>query len=242
MRQQLTGRRRRHWACAPRAAASAHLVDRPRDGRDGRDPEALIHLGSLRVVDARDDALDAEGLARDPGSEDVGVVAGRDRGECVRVLDLRFVERVPVEPRSLDGEPFEIRRQPPERLAIAIDDCDRVTLGLEGAGKPGADPSAADDDDVHGSIQAGRSRLGRIAAISGMGHTAAVEEPQGLPAAPVAPARARPARARRARPHTPSRSAYRLKNRILGPPDGLRATHPGAARQPGRHRRARPRT
>jgi amino acid transporter len=58
---------------------------------------------------------------------------------------------------------------------------------------------------------------GGIAAISGMGHTAAVEEPQGLPVAPSRPLA----------PDIPSASgtatypeswAYRLKNRILGPP------------------------
>jgi amino acid transporter len=62
---------------------------------------------------------------------------------------------------------------------------------------------------VHGS--------GGIAAISGMGHTAAVEEPQGLPVAPSRPLAPDVPYA----PGTatyPESLAYRLKNRILGPP------------------------
>ena len=63
------------------------LVDGPGDGRHRGDAEALIHQCALRVVDARDHALHPERLAGDARREDVGVVAGRDRSEGVRVLD-----------------------------------------------------------------------------------------------------------------------------------------------------------
>ena len=51
-----------------RQQPAAHLIHRPRDGRDGGNAEALIHLGALRVIDARDHPLHAEGLAGDPGA------------------------------------------------------------------------------------------------------------------------------------------------------------------------------
>ena len=94
---------------------------------------------------------------------------------------------------------------------------------------------------VHGSG-------GLTAAISGMGHTAAVEEPQGLPVAPSRPlAPDRPSTAGTAT--YPESLAYRLKNRILGPPkvseqllDNLRARitlfhQLPDAREPHRHQR-----
>src|SRR5580692_11680552 len=71
------------------------------------------------------------------------------------------MQRVAVEPRTLNDNAFKVRGQPPERLAVSIDDGHRVTLGLEGPGEAGAYSSAADDDDVHRSITAGRSGIGR---------------------------------------------------------------------------------
>ena len=61
--------------------AAQHLVGRPADGRDGRDAEPLVDQRAPRVVDAGDDALDAEVLAGDAGREDVRVVAAGDRGD-----------------------------------------------------------------------------------------------------------------------------------------------------------------
>ena len=144
-----------------RKQPAAHLVDGPRHRCHGRDAETLIDLRALRVVDARHHALDAEGLAGDPGAENIGVVSGRHGGDGVRVLDARVVQRIAIKSRSLNDNALEIGRQPAKRFAVSIDDGDRVTLGLEGSSKPGADPPAADDDDVHRSIQAGRSGIGR---------------------------------------------------------------------------------
>ncbi len=67
--------------------AAQHLVGRPADGRDRRDAEPLVDQRTPGVVDAGDDALDAEVLAGDAGREDVGVVTARDRGDGFGSLD-----------------------------------------------------------------------------------------------------------------------------------------------------------
>ena len=87
---------------------AAHLVDRPRDRGNGGDAETLVDLRALRVVDAGHDALDAERLAGDSGAENIGVVAGGHGGDGVRVLDARVMQRVAVEPRSLNDDALEI--------------------------------------------------------------------------------------------------------------------------------------
>jgi hypothetical protein len=73
--------------------APQHLVAGPLHRRHGGDAEALVDLGAARVVDARDDVLDAEGLARDPRGEDVGVVTAGDGGEGIG-LSIRASRRV----------------------------------------------------------------------------------------------------------------------------------------------------
>ena len=61
-----------------------------------------------------------------------------------------LVEVVAVEPRAHHRGAGPVGRQPTERLGIAVDDGDRVALGGEVRSEAGADPSASDDDDVHG--------------------------------------------------------------------------------------------
>ncbi len=102
-----------------RQQATSHLVDRPRHGGDGRDPEAQVDLGAPRVVDTGDDVGDLVGFAGDPGSEDVRVVAARDGGECAGLGRVRSVERAAVEARSDDGRPRPALRQAAEGLRVA---------------------------------------------------------------------------------------------------------------------------
>ena len=79
-----------------------HLVGGPGDGRDGRDAEPLVDQCAARVVDACDDTLDAEVLARDPRRQDVRVVAARHRGDGVGMVDARRREVLAVEPEADD--------------------------------------------------------------------------------------------------------------------------------------------
>ena len=69
-----------------------HLVGGPLHGRDRRDAEPLVDLGAAGVVDPGDDLLDAEGLARDPRGDDVGVVAAGDGGEGVGAADAGLLQ------------------------------------------------------------------------------------------------------------------------------------------------------
>ena len=89
-----------------------HLVGGPRDGRDGRDAEALVDERAARVVDAGDDVLDAVGLAGDAGAQDVGVVAVRHRGESPGLVDAGLREVVAVEAEADDRR---ARRSPAPR-------------------------------------------------------------------------------------------------------------------------------
>ena len=72
---------------AGRKQPAEHLVGGPGDRGDRGYAEPFVDLGAARVVDAGDDVVDAELLARDTRGDDVGVVAAGDRRERVGVLD-----------------------------------------------------------------------------------------------------------------------------------------------------------
>ena len=126
-----------------------HLVGRPRHGRDGRDAEPLVDHRAARVVDARHDAVDLEGLACDACRHDVGVVAARDRRHRAGVADAGLLERVAVEAEADDAIAAEALRQPAERVLLLVDDGDGVPEPLERPGELAADPPASDHDHVH---------------------------------------------------------------------------------------------
>ena len=115
-----------------REQAAQHLVGGPRDGRDGRDAEPLVDQRAPRVVDAGDDVLDAVGLAGDPGAQDVGVVAARDRRERLGLGDAGRLEVVAVEPEADHGGAGEVRRQAAERPGVLVDDRDGVIRSARG--------------------------------------------------------------------------------------------------------------
>ena len=79
--------------------ATEHPLDRPADGGDGGDAEALVDGGPALVVDAGHDPLDAEELTGRAGHEDVRVVAVGDRGERTGPLDAGGDQDVAVEAR-----------------------------------------------------------------------------------------------------------------------------------------------
>ena len=99
---------------AVRQQSPKHLVRRPADGRDGGDAESGVDLGASRVVDARHDVVDAEGLPSDPRRDDVGVVTAGDGGEGVGLLDARLDQGVAVESDARDGAPGEVGTEPAE--------------------------------------------------------------------------------------------------------------------------------
>ena len=85
-----------------------HPVDRPLHRGDGRDAESLVDDRPAGVVDAGDDPLDAEGLAGDPGREDVGVVAVGDR------RDGASASRMPASSRRSRSKPTPTTCCPPK--------------------------------------------------------------------------------------------------------------------------------
>ena len=131
--------------------AAQHLVARPLDRGDGGDAEPLVDLGAARVVDARDDVLDAVLLARDASREDVGVVTAGDGGEGVGVVDAGGPQGVAVEADSLDGVALEAGAETPERGLVLVDDGHLVPGTLDGPGEGRADTAAAHDHEVHGA-------------------------------------------------------------------------------------------
>ena len=95
-------------------------------------PEALVDRRPPRVVDPGHDVLDAEGLAGDPGDEDVGVVAVGDRRQRRRLLDAGLDQPVAVEADAVDGLAGEVRTEPGERLGPPVDDGHGVPAVDEG--------------------------------------------------------------------------------------------------------------
>ncbi len=117
---------------------------RPRHGRDGRDAEPLVDLGPLRVVDAGDDVLDAEGLAGDPRGDDVGVVAAADRGERVGLLDAGLDQGLAVEADARSPAGRGSLAEAAEGERVLVDDGDGVRRARPAAGRgtsrPGRSP------------------------------------------------------------------------------------------------------
>ena len=122
---------------------------RPRHRGDRRDAQAAVDLGAAGVVDARDDARDAEVLLGGAGGDDVAVVAARDGGEAVRVADAGILEHVAVEDGAdelLAHDLVALFAVEDER--VVVDDRDRVALELEHPREIAADPPVPADDYV----------------------------------------------------------------------------------------------
>ena len=135
-----------------------HLVGGPLDGGDRRDAEPLVDLGPPGVVDPGDDVLDAEGLAGDPGGDDVGVVAAADGGEApARSMpaSTRVSRSKPTPATCLPAKVGPSRRN---ACLVLVDDRDRVAEVLEAVREARADPAAAHDHDVHSGPFAGGTR------------------------------------------------------------------------------------
>ena len=90
------------------------------------------------------------------GHEDVRVVAVGDRGHGAGLLDAGLPQVVAVEAEADDPLSGEPGREPAEGGRPLVDDGDAVTRLLEGACELTADPSTADDDDVHPPLLRGR--------------------------------------------------------------------------------------
>ena len=115
---------------AGRQQPAQHLVGRPAHGGHGGDAEPLVHLGPAGVVDPGDHVLDAEGLPDHPGGEDVGVVAGGDRGEPLGLLDAGLQQHLAVEahPRpSCRRSPGRGGGTPRHRWSITATVCPRFS-------------------------------------------------------------------------------------------------------------------
>ena len=74
-----------------------------------------------RVVDAGDDSVDPVRLARDAGTQDVGVVAVGHRRERAGFVDARFRQMIAVEAEALDRLAAEVGGQSPEGASVLVD-------------------------------------------------------------------------------------------------------------------------
>ena len=126
-----------------------HTSAGPRHRGDRGDAQALVDRGASRIVDARNDVLDAERLAGDAGDEDVGVVATGDRGDGAVGGDAGGGEHVAVESDADHGRARERIAETSERLQLAVDHDDVMFRGGEAEGDLGADSATTDNDDMH---------------------------------------------------------------------------------------------
>ena len=79
--------------------------------------------------------LDSVALPRNPGGEDVGVVATAHGGECVGTVDPGLLEGLTIEADALDRDSREAAAQATEGLGILVDDGDRVACLVEAIGQ-----------------------------------------------------------------------------------------------------------
>ena len=111
-----------------------------------RSAYASARTGSLILAI---DLPDAERLVGQLGGHHVAVVALGHRDEDVGALGAGPAEDVLVGAVAADGVAAERRRQAVERLGREVEDDHVVAGGIEVCGEDGADPAAADDDDLH---------------------------------------------------------------------------------------------
>jgi hypothetical protein len=129
--------------------AAQHLIGGPLDRRHSGYAEALVDLGSPRVVDPGHDVLHPERLAGNARRENVGVVTTGDGCEGVCRVDPGLAQRVAIEPHPRDGPPIEGGPEPSKGRLLLIDDRHIVAASLEGPCDGGAHSTASHDHEVH---------------------------------------------------------------------------------------------
>ena len=132
-------------------------------GADGVQPQLLVCLGALWVIDAGHHARHLEDVLGDLRRHDVAIVAFGDSDESVGVLDTGAAEDLGVGAVADDLVALEVVGQDAalgragELVGVAVDDGDVVAVAVHLSGDPGADASAADDHDLQRASIIGRA-------------------------------------------------------------------------------------
>ena len=133
---------RREQAAHHRLGGALHRGDR-------RDAEALVQVGTRRVVDACDDVLDVKDLTCDARGNNVRVITRRDGRKRIRVLDVRLTQAVAVHAHARYTTTGKVRREARESLGILVNNRHGMTRGVQRRCQASADAPATHDHKVH---------------------------------------------------------------------------------------------
>ena len=116
---------------------------------DGSDAEQIEEVVVARVVDARDDPLDAVALARDLADDDVVLVVARDRDDQLGALDAAALEHHQLGRVAVLRDVLELLLEQPVAVGALLDDRDLVPHLQQLVREVAPDLAAAGDEDVH---------------------------------------------------------------------------------------------
>src|SRR5207302_778643 len=117
---------------------------------DGAQTALPVEVGTSRVEDADDDAVDVEPFLRDLTDDDVRVVAVRGNDDRLRLLDAGLAQHLDLHAVTDDEPARPAVAEPRQRLLVLVDDGDVPTFLGQLARDRGADAAAADNQCIHG--------------------------------------------------------------------------------------------
>jgi hypothetical protein len=121
----------------------------PRNCGDGGNTQALVHLGSLRVIDSSDDLLDSIRLASYSRRNNVRIVSAAHGSEGMCASNPSSLEGFSIKAHPAHRDSREIAPKAAESFGILINNGDRVAPLVKSTSEQGSNPAAAHDDDVH---------------------------------------------------------------------------------------------
>jgi hypothetical protein len=108
-----------------------------------------IAICSYWIINARDNLWYVENMKRDLSGHDIPVVALGHGDEDLRLFNAGALHNILVDSVPHNTVALEFGAQPAERLTLQIDDSHRVAISIHQAREGRANPSAAQDHNIH---------------------------------------------------------------------------------------------
>lgn len=105
-----------------RDKASHDLTCSPGHGRNSRDTQALVDLGSSRIVDPGHYVFDAVGFSGRASGDDICVITAAHRGEGMGHFYASCLKGLSIKPDPFDRLPTKLRTEAAKGLLILVDD------------------------------------------------------------------------------------------------------------------------
>jgi len=124
--------------------------------RDALQTERIVCFLPNWVINPANHLLNAEGMLRNLGRQDIAVVAVCYRRECVGVFDARSHEHIFICAVADNGRATKVRSQTLKSLAVEVNDGDLVTIFDHDIGQGRPHAPAAKNQQSHIPFFSGR--------------------------------------------------------------------------------------